>query len=464
MKKRWVAIIVVFIFPVLARADIYTPVTLNISAHQISQILNNGFAEGLSIDKKLKQMPELEGLDIQAEGISYKAKFFPYFSIDDRGQVQMELSVQEVELKVEHFDARYTLVQNHGSLHVNVLTDIKCDSLSLVSQSPIRLQAFGQLKKAGPQVNHIKIHDEPDLKIRSKTCEAPEGYETKLVEIANEWLLSQEGLDEILHLVNDEVIADYWQDFKKGLEFNLVGRKIYIALVDLDFYENVQAKIQIRWPYKNQILLNTNFSNSSDTLTYSISDLNKILKLWFPQECFQLDFNRKDIPSASALFESRFMQFFAWSDLMNFPKDINFKLYIRLCVNEASVSHALPNGLTINHKSILLAQINLIQNGRELPYVVAWGQGVGRLSILSQENGIALGLEGTKFEMDSRFHSGMSKWRGNKKPGGKPSMSMIMPRVLDGLQANPISVADEFAPAFRNLNFGSGNGELYFKK
>lgn len=464
MKKYFVILVGLLINLPLSSADIYTPVTMNLEAKELSQILNKSFQDGLIIKKELKQLPQLQGLDLYAESIEYQAEFNSQFDVKDDGSFHLSVQIKNVSFSIHHFDATYKLQQNHGSLRVNVFTKIMCDSLKLVSRNDILLEGHGVLHPNGPVVHDVDLMQMPELFIESENCDAPDNYRGKLAEIATEWLNGDEAKDQILDLVNNEVILDYWNDFKKGLEFDFLGRKIFIAYVSLDFEKHLKIKVQVRWPFSSQISLNTNFPDSRSVMSYTISDLRKVLELWMPQECFKMEYTRKEIPSANDLFESRFMQFFAWKDLMNFPKDIDFKLHIRLCVNRASINHALPNGVKLNHTSIILAQLNLINNGQELPYVVAFGQGHGHLSVLSTSQGMALQLENSKFEMNARFHSGMLNWRGAKKYSGAPSMSMIFPKVISGLESSPIHIADEFSPITRNLKFSSGEGILNFEK
>lgn len=445
-------------------ADIYTPAVINMTATELSGVLNSGFGEGLTLESELKELPQISGLDFVAERIRYKAKFVPQFQISDEGQVQMHVKVQGIELRVTDFDARYKLVQNQGSLRVNVYTQITCDEIVIRSARDVGVQAYGSIKGDRPWIGDLDFTETPEFEIEPHNCEAPGNYQDKLSEIAVQWLSSDEGQDQLVHLVNNEVIHDYWENFKKGLEFDFLGRAIYISLVKLNVSREVQAQVQVRWPYKDQILLNTQYPDAQKKLSYTISDLKKVLKLWVPKECFKLSYRRSEIPGADDLFQSRFMQFLAWRDLMSFPKDIDFNLHVAICVNQMEINHALTNGIKFNHNSILMVQLNLIQNNKELPYVVAYGSGQGQLSILSGKEGMGIKLEKTNFNMQSRFHSKMLEWRGNKKYSGAPSMSMIFPRVISALEDGEIGVAKELSPLLKDLNFGSGDGLLHFDK
>lgn len=466
MTTKKILFITVFImaFSTKTLADIYTPVVLNMTSKQLNEVLNSSFKEGLVLESELKELPQISGLDFVAESIRYTAKFVPYFEILDDGQVRLDVKIKDIEFKVTHFDAKYKLVQNQGSLRVNVYTSITCDELKIRGAKDVGIEAFGSIKGDRPWVGDINFVAEPDFIIDAQNCEAPGNYQDKLSEIAIKWLVSDEGQTQIINLVNREVIQSYWDDFKKGLEFSFLGRKIYISLIDLKVGSRVQARTQIRWPYKEQILLNTHYPNQENILTYTISDLKKILKLWIPKECFQIAYSRSEIPGANDLFESRFMQFLAWRDLMSFPTDVDFKLHVAICIDNLDINHALTNGVKFNHKAILLVQLNLVINNKELPYVVAYGSGQGELSVVSTQNGVGLHLEKSKFEMQSRFHSQMKKWRGDKKYSGEPSMSMIFPRVVSALEAGPLPVAKELSPLLKNMKFGSGDGLLYFDK
>lgn len=446
------------------RADIYTPATLNMSAQELNGILNSSFKEGLILSSQLKELPQIKGLEFEAEDIQYTAKFVPFFEILEDGRVKLSVTVKDVAFKIINFDARYKLVQNSGSLRVNIFTRINCDSLVIQSARNVEIFALGDIKASRPWVTELDFERTPEFKVAAENCEAPENYEYKLTEIASKWLDSEEGKEQLKELVNNEVIGEYWDKFKKGLEFDLMGRKIYISLVKLYVEDVLQARVQIRWPYKDQILLNTQFPDSRGKLSYTISDLKKVLSLWIPQQCFRLTYTRSELASANDLFESRFMQFFAWRDLMSFPKDIDFKLHIALCVNQLSINHATKSGVKFDHNSILLVQLNLVQNGKELPYVVAHGAGRGQMTIESTEKGMGIKLEKNDFNLSSRFHSKMVEWRGAGKYSGAPSMSMIFPRVINALEASPIIVAKEFEPLLKNLNFTSGAGVLNFEK
>lgn len=464
MKNLYCILIGLLVYIPVSWADIYTPVSMSLNTNELANILNRSFKDGLMISKELKYLPALEGLDLDAESIQYQAEFNSQFDIRPDGTFNMYVQIRNVSFTVKNFDATYKLQQNHGSLRVNVYTSIMCERLKLLSNNDIILEGHGHLDSKGPKIKDITVHQLPEIYIEPQNCEAPENYQDKLAEIATEWLGSEEARQQILELVNEEVISDYWKEFKKGLEFDFLGRKIYIAYVNLDFKDQLEIQVQVRWPFSSQISLNTNFPKSGRTLTYSISDLRKVLELWMPQECFKMEYTRAEIPSASDLFNSRLMQFFAWKDLMNFPKNMDFKIYIRLCVNKAIINHALPNGVKLNHSSMLLAQVNLIHEGKELPYVVAFGKGQGQLSVLSTEHGMALKLDNSKFDMSARFHNSMPSWRGVKKYSGAPSMSIIFPKVIDGLEAKPIQIADEFSPITRDLKFSSGDGYLNFGK
>lgn len=446
------------------KADIYTPVVLNMTSEQLNTILNSSFKDGLVLDNELKEVPKIKGLKVQAESIRYSAKFVPHFEILKDGVVKLNISIQDIKFKIDNFAVQYKLTQNQGSLRVNVFTKIDCDSLTIKSARHVDINALGTIKAHQPWVGDLNFTEAPEFDILSNNCEAPGNYKEKLTEIATEWLVSDEGKEKLIELVNNDVISEYWNDFKKGLEFNFVGRKIYIALVELNIEELLSAKVQIRWPYREQIYLNTRFPDANQIFTYSIDDLKKVLTDWIPKECFQLRFTRAELPAAEDLFNSRFMQFFAWSDLMNFPKDIDFRFYVKLCVSNLNIKHALKNGIKFDHNSIVMAQLNLIIDNKERPYVVAHGKGSGEMSVVSTDTGMGLQLEKSNFTMEARFHSKMAEWRGNKKYSGTPSMSMIFPRVIKGLEEKPIAIAEEFTSLLRDLKFTSGKGYLHLSK
>ena len=281
-------------------------------------------------------------------------------------------------------------------------------------------------------------------------------------DIALDWLHSPEGEVEILKFLNEEIIASFWKSLKKGLEIDFLGRKIYIALLNLQVIEEeTKVNLMIRWPKENKFFLNLKEPETDANFAIKSEDFQDVLKSWVSGGCFDLAFKRNEISGINKLFENRFYQFFVWSDLINFNTKASFNLKIKICVNSIEVVKVSSGEIKFKHNSNVYIQMNFLGSGdKELPYMLFWSKADGHMNLRTTNDGLKFNLSESKFNFKYKYHSEMTKWR-KSKPTGGPALGTILSFVLPELEAMNKSVLDDFSEVFKNQKITYDNRNYF---
>src|SRR5690606_33661642 len=98
---------------------------------------------------------------LSAESIRYTARFVPHFEFYENGNVKLNVKIKDVKFHITNFNAQYKLTQNQGSLRVNVITKLACDSLSIQSARDTHIEALGTIIANQPWINDLVFVAEP---------------------------------------------------------------------------------------------------------------------------------------------------------------------------------------------------------------------------------------------------------------------------------------------------------------
>ncbi len=460
----WVLIVIVGFSQEVA-ADIYTPVSVNLTVDEFNTVLNRYFESGFKLEDSLDEIPKINGLDAKFSSVKYKANIKPKFELDQNSKIKIYSKIDFAQFEINRLDLKYKTTRKVGSTTINIKTEIKCDYLKIYMQDGIEYNVEGVLEKNKPKITKSDLPDNLDFKIDSSNCTGPKDFETFLPEIALKWLATRDGNIETLKFINQEIIDAFWINLKKGIEIDIFGRKIYLALLNfIQDGKDFKVNLMVRWPKNDQFYLNLKDPDSEGSLTMKSMDFDRVLNQWIKGGCFEFTFLRSDMPAVDKLFNNRLYQFFIWNDLTNFSKSANFNLKVKLCLEDIKLESDLYHGLRFKHKSSVIVQMNFLgTENKELPYVFLWSKVEGYIDIVTNENGMALRLQKSTFDFKYSYHPKMSEWR-KSKPSGGPAIKTIMGYVLPAIEELKTVMLPNFKEVFENKKvIYNQNSNLYFK-
>jgi hypothetical protein len=281
-------------------------------------------------------------------------------------------------------------------------------------------------------------------------CQAPIGANLLFKDEIKKWIASDEGegflVSEAINF-GQEFIDDEWEKIKeKDLKINLLGNEIRIEVADLKFFEDHIKSLGL-------------VTSKSEKTEYTLllpegalerefekpvvitpkSFFSKLVPDFVKEASINLNFTRSDIPGVDFLFGSRFIQFFVWSDLLNFKKSADFKAELSILESDVELKNLSEQGFVYDvngRHNVLMSFLN--SKGSGFPYMNFNGGLKAKLIFNLNSDGLGVQLSKPKITAKSSWHPLMSKWR-KSKPSGKPWMGVILPRVEDGLSDTDLS-------------------------
>lgn len=427
-----------------AFADLSAEVGISISNEKINNFL-----------KELPSNLKVEDKEIMFDGGSlFKElkKSRAAISIDAEINIQLEgdnrasadVNFKDFELSLENFYYQNITTLRRSGIRAKVKTTISCSVLYISLKdwagtliSPVHFD--GKTLKLNKEDGEFELSGS-DISIDLSQCKAPKGVDVIFKLEIIEWLKSKEGRDLLFEqalIYGQQFIDDNWEKIKKeDMSFELLGNKFAVDLSEIVFFkDHIQAK-----GFLNVVDKNKNYFLKLEE--GAVSKLRTEAGIILPKEFFsklipeiiaksQLAFEmqRAEIPGVDFLFNSRFIQFFVWSDLLNFRKDANFKARISLQKAKLNLVSNLQEGFSYgfagNH-SVDMTFLN--RSGYHFPYMMFTGAVRGDLNLKLTNEGFAIKINETDLSAKSSWHSFMKFWR-KSKTKGKPWMKMILPRV-----------------------------------
>ena len=455
----------VIFFSFNVKSEIYTPVNLSLTFEELTKVLNHPFKGGIEAEGQIDAMPQIPDL-LQQEfrEVFYKAKFFPEIFVDKNGGIHVKVRISEFLLDLKDLHIGYQQSRETNSFHAGELVSIKCESLQISLNQEISYEANGSLNTNPPKVWELEVPEDMDFDVNAQNCEGSEDIKGIILESIIKWSYSNKGRKKILEVLNTNVIEFYWGKLREGLEVDIMGRKIWIAISSLSFSDKVRAEVMIRWPNENYSTRAEVPMNSEAIFSMSSEGFNEILENWLSQGCYAFTMERKDIPGIDELFESGIKKFFAWRDLENFVSGVNFKLDIKLCPKVMEIKDISSQGITIHHKSDIQIEMSFLNSkSKAFPYMVAWTEAEGDLNLESGPEGLSVRLSGTEVDFKSKFHPEMNTWR-KSKPKSGPNFYFLESHVLDGLEDSRFPILEGYKDIFGNQEFYMGEGVLEFRR
>ncbi len=366
------------------------------------------------------------------------------FELDGFDRASAEIEFRDLTLLLEDFYYENITIVKRSGVRAKVKTIIRCTSL------PISLKNWGGAMSTaiafdGETLNLSKDKGVfeltgDDIGIDLSNCKAPKGVEHVFKDEIKNWVKSVDGkkiLFEEALSYGQTFLNENWEKIKnEELEFDLLGTIVKFEVEDINFYETylqLKGSVNAENNEKDYKLLLEDgalesFKDKAGVLLPK-NFFSKLVPDVIKESSLSFEMYRADIPGVDFLFNSRFIQFFVWSDLLNFRKNSNFKTDIAISKANVGLSRTRRNGFSYNlngRHDIVMSFLN--SNGAEFPYMNFYGGLKGSIDLDLTDEGFSLVVNNPDVSAKRSWHPLMKSWR-KSKPMGKPWMSMIVPRV-----------------------------------
>jgi len=160
---------------------------------------------------------------------------------------------------------------------------------------------------------------------------------------------------------------------------------------------------------------------------------SKLFPDFMKEVIVKFELTRSDIPQVDFLFNSRFIQFFVWRDLLNFKKSSDFSAGVTIDTTNLVLMSSGSNFQYQLRGSHKIDMDFLNSKGTHYPYIDFKGQMAANLNLDLTNNGIAVGISNANLTAKSVWDEEMTSWR-RSKASGAPWMSMIVPRIKEAMK------------------------------
>ena len=417
---------------------------------------------------------------LQAQSAIHKEGIYPFFAylLDPRVQID-QISTQD------------QVRERRGNLVVNVKIAGQCDDITLSYKSnylPVKgeVQAIavgGRLKLY--LKNFDFSYDSQLWNMNFSKCEGPKGYGEVLAKNMQNFLNDKKqiesfikiGIEEQLSLssleINQKLLQvqsfDPHADVRLNmypytLTFGQKGEAILRGLISIEFKKSQVQEVHYV-PFANFEL------NSEGSSKWMLPRelLSLLLKVVYEEDLLRQQLFSQDLPELQGLFESRFNQFFAWPDLMNFSKKTNFLLDI-YPYTEPQIQQLAMSGqqLRVKVATHVANQVFFPQQKKYKPYVNFYSQVNANILIDVQQQGLRVRFANSQFKTSYFFDKDYVK---NKEPNKYINIEELEERLGQALvkqqlhyQLGPIDL-DLWGQLYpTQLNLRGQSVELFYGK
>jgi hypothetical protein len=268
------------------------------------------------------QIVEVDGIDLKVGEIEgFLGGEAPVVAVNHLG-ITVKGASLDLEGRVNGISIDQVLERNFDGHHIRIRIQAQCEPFSLrISKGGVISRYSWQTTNQGLQIHPetFELHFQPELvSIGEIKCLGLEGLgpEVRLNLFAN--IKNPARLEVLLRTEIEKkvnaLLKEQWLLFQVGSQYRIQENGILIFRVSglsLDFDPEILS-YQIG-------------SNDQGThLVLTEKNLNQLI-LQQIQQVSRRKINLNEIPDFQKLLKSRFLQFFVWPDLMNFPKLAKFE-------------------------------------------------------------------------------------------------------------------------------------------
>jgi hypothetical protein len=447
-----ISVFALLFFVFSAEADLISEFGLSLSKKSVNKFLSQ-----ISGEFKIENEPIELGKEGILKDLNYSSsKLFldAYldFKFAEGASLHASAEVKSVGIKLKDFNYTEVTIIKETGINARVTTKINCTELVIELNewdvdlsSPIKFQegrlildrAHGALDPRGSNV-----------KVDLSKCVAPKGVDIVLKDLVLEWIASEEGNSVLFGAVLDygqEFIDVEFDKLVNSLNLDILDKRIDLVFETVSFLKD---KVEVIG------LLTAQSEENSYTLSLNRSDFDKaktgadvlLPKLFFSklfpdfmkEVMVKLELKRADVPQVDFLFNSRFIQFFVWRDLLNFKKASDFSALVEVDTKNLVLMSSGSNFKYQLRGNYKIDMDFLNSRGTHYPYMDFSGQMAADLDLSFTDAGVSIGISNTNLSARADWDDEMSSWR-KSRPNGKPWMSIIVPRIKDALKSTNFS-------------------------
>lgn len=427
-----------------AHADLVSEVGISISVEK-----TNTFLQELSGDFRVESEEiDFEGGGILGEvkktGASISLDSAIDFELDGGDRVSAQIIFNELILSIQGFEYEDITIIKRSGVTARVKTKIRCSDLFISLKNWNGLMSVSMEYQDGDLLlrkeGGVFELEGKDLDLDFSNCVAPRGVDILFKDKILDWIKSAEGKNMLFEQAltyGQEFVDQNWKEIKKEeLSFELFDRTLSLDLMSIDFFKgHLEAKGELRVlddqkDYKIT-LKDQDFERAGEISTIILPKelFSKMVPDLMKSTPFSFNLKRSEIPGVDMLFNSRFIQFFVWSDLLNFKKSVDFNAGISLFTKKAQLKNSRRTGFSYYVKGSHKVDMDLLNsNGHPFPYLDFSGSVKTNVDLDLNDEGVSFKINKPSLSAGRSWDAKMFDWR-KSRPGGKPWMRMITPRI-----------------------------------
>lgn len=428
---RLFLLLVVFLLSFKAHSDIESEALLSLSYKRLNKLLQEENFEFNFKDLELdfSNMDLERGLGLSKVIVNSEVRADLLF---DKKGLFIETYFKRLSLDIPNFKYTKFIQVKKTGLHAEVRVHVQCKNLRIDFQNwSADILSGVSLSKSSFSLNEKSLDfNEGEIFIDMSSCNAPKNIEPLFVEELRETLKEEKTkarLFKNLKETTEVKVNDFLSD---KLRF-LLDYDLRIDFERIAFKENsLELKgvlIQESRGYKRLRLSDTK-AEEGDFLKLP----ENFMAYFIPKLVKKVEgkIYRKTIPGIDFLFNNRLIQFFVWSDLLNFSSTVDFYLHYSLEDMDFNLL-----GYNKRHKQFIYevqgeanVPMNFSFKEKSYPYLNFLASLKTRVGLTFNSSGVEVILERGRFNVKAFWHSLMNSWR-KKEARGLPWMSLILPRL-----------------------------------
>ena len=428
-----------------AFADLKTETYVFLKPEKVDQLISTLVPEKLDIKDVEFDLGDFDGLDgMEFSNPILSLTLAPTVKSNQNGELVGNLILETGSLRLKDFKYREIRYIDEGIVKARVNINVDCSELVLGFKNSVGFfEATPRVvdgKLQLPEEDRGFSFESNELDVDLSNCVAPRNIEGLFVETLEEWLNSEDGqslVEKKAFLALEDYVNELIETELSGPVF--LNNEFSVNFKSLDFIEGVW-RIGTSLSVKHEKTLDVKYGEAP---LPDRSNKNQIvlpksaLSLFVPQlfESINLPINvvRSQITGVGRLFNSRLIQFFAWSDLMNFKKNVNFDLDIFFFNNKLRYLGQQNGQIYYRLKNNHWMDMNFLGGDQKFPYMQLLGDTDAQIGLKFEGSVLKMQFLDIGADTSANFHPKMKNWR-RTRTRGKPSLSLILPSVLNGLE------------------------------
>lgn len=360
-------------------------------------------------------------------------------------------------LKVGSFNLDQTIVREFGGNQIAIRIKATCAPFE-IKTSAIKFVLQAPFARSGsfifPVVNQVKISFSQSPQVSAISCEGPLGFDGRVSQLVNSSIQNPQVIEKFLadyinKNLKSKVIAG-WQRF--------IGNTLpqLAATESSDPLENgifLSFRYDLQTGPENEIITLDKAALQQPTqhteipkLLLTLKSLTRVIELKMSELKIR-DYNLQQVPSFAKFMNSRFAQFFLWSDLLHYSRKSAFLLNLNQL---ASSNIDTNNEAKWQVKMQALGNIVSNRKGKNWNFI-EWSMGLASTLVPAIEDG--------KLKISSTSHLSSLNFRYGKEYVDRFSPSSPSKKILS--KAIESAVAQQnFSLDLPKLNTGNQQWQL----